>query len=70
MPNMEAIISGHNKKLLKKETSQESKPCNSRNKDICPSKRILPTAIYHFETEISHKNQTESYIGCSGIEFK
>ena len=28
MPNMKAIITGHNKKLLEKESSQQSKPCN------------------------------------------
>ena len=35
MPNMKAIITGHNKKLLEKESSQQSKPCNCKNKDIC-----------------------------------
>ena len=39
MPNMKAIIAGHNKKLLKKESSQQSKPCNGKKKDICPLKR-------------------------------
>ena len=40
MPNMKAIITGHNKKLLKNESSQQSKPCNCKNKDICPLKRF------------------------------
>ena len=38
MPNMKAIITGHNKKLLEKKSSQQSKPCNCKNKDICPLK--------------------------------
>ena len=38
IPNMKAIITGQNKKLLKKESFQQSKPCNSKNKDICPLK--------------------------------
>ena len=38
MPNMQTIITGHNKKLLEKKSSQQSKPCNCKNKDICPLK--------------------------------
>ena len=38
MPIMKAIITGHNKKLLNKENSQQSKPYNCKNKDICPPK--------------------------------
>ena len=38
MPNKKAIITGHNKKLLEKESSQQSKPCNCKTKDICPLK--------------------------------
>ena len=41
MPNMKAIITGHNKKLLEKESSQQSKPCNCKNKDICPLSQTL-----------------------------
>ena len=36
MPNMKTIITGHNKKLLEKKSPQQSKPCNCKNKDICP----------------------------------
>ena len=38
IPNMKAIITGYNKKLLEKKNSQQSKPCNCKNKDICPLK--------------------------------
>ena len=38
MPKMKAIITGNNKKLLKNERSQQSKPCNCKNNDICPLK--------------------------------
>ena len=50
MPNMKTIIAGHNKKLLEKKSSQQSKPCNCKNKDICPLKRILPTTICHLSS--------------------
>ena len=33
MPNMKAIIISHNKKLLKKENSVQSKPCHCKNKE-------------------------------------
>ena len=38
MPDMQTIITSHNKKLLEKKSSQQSKPCNCKNKDICPLK--------------------------------
>ena len=40
MPNMKAIITSHNKKLLEKESSQQSKSSNCKNKDICPVKDL------------------------------
>ena len=38
MLNMKPIITGQNKKLLEKESSQQSKPCKCKNKNICPLK--------------------------------
>ena len=73
MPNMKAIITGHKKlleKLLKKESSQQSKPCNCKNKDICPLKGSCRQQSVIYQADISHENTTESYIGCSESEFK
>ena len=46
MPSMQTIITGHNKKLLEKKSSQQSKPCNCKNKDIllkesCQQKSVI-----------------------------
>ena len=70
MLNMKAIITGHNKKLLEKENSQQSKPCNCKNKDICPLKESSRQQSIIYQADISHANTTESYIGCSETEFK
>ena len=70
MPNMKAVISGHNKKLLKKVSSQQSKPCNYKNKDIYPLKGSCRQQSIIHQADISHGNTTESYIGCSKTEFK
>ena len=78
MPNMQTIITGHNKKLLEKKTmllekktnSQQSKPCNCKNKDICPLKGSCRQKSVVYQADISHGNVTESYIGCSETEFK
>ena len=70
MPNMKVIITSHNKKLLEKESSQQSKPCNCKNKDICPLNGTCQQQSVIYQAEISHGNTTESYIGCSETEFK
>ena len=72
MPNMKAIIIGQNKKLLEKESFQQSKPCNCKNKDtcICPLKGSCRQRSVIYQADISHRNTTESYIGCSETEFK
>ena len=70
MPNMKTIITGHNKKLLEKKSSQQSKPCNCKNKDICPLKGSCRQKSVIYQADISHGNITESYISCSETEFK
>ena len=42
---MKAIITGHNMKLLEKESSQQSKPCNCKNKDIWPLKELADSNL-------------------------
>ena len=70
MPNMKTIITGHNKKLLEKKSSQQSKLCNCKNKDICPPKGSCRQKYVIYQADISHGNTTESYKGCSETEFK
>ena len=61
MPNMEAIITGDNKKLLKR------KPLNNQShatakKDICPPKGSFPKQSIIYQAGISQGNTTECYI--------
>ena len=70
MPNMKAIITGHNKKLLEKKSSQQPKPCNCKNKDIFPLKGSCLQQSVIYQADVYHGNTTESYIGCSETEFK
>ena len=70
MPNMKAIITSHNEKLLEKESSQQSKSCNCKNKDICPLKGSCQQQSVIYQTDISHGNTTGSYIDCSETELK
>ena len=67
---METIITGHNKKLSKKESYQQLKPCNRKNKDILPLKESCPKQSIIHQVDISHGNITENHIGCSETEFK
>ena len=67
MPNMKAIITGYSKKLLEKESSQQSKPCNCKNKNICPLKGSCRQQSVIYQADISHGNTTEIYISCSEI---
>ena len=71
MPNMKASITGHNKKLLKKESSQQSKPCNCENKDICPLKESCRKQSVIYQAEVSHGNKKKLHtVDCSETEFK
>ena len=65
MPNMKAIITAYNKKLLEKESSQQSKPYNCKNKDIYPLKGSCRQQSVIYQADISQGNTTESCIGCS-----
>ena len=52
-------------------SSQQSKPCNCKNKDIyLPTKGCCRQQFVIYRADISHGNTTESYIGCSKTEFK
>ena len=53
MPNMKTIITGHNKKLLEKKSSQQSKPWNCKNKDICPLKGSCRQKSVIYQADIS-----------------
>ena len=54
MPNMAAIISRHNKKLLsnRAESACITPPCNCRNKNQLPFERQLPRKLYHIQSHL------------------
>ena len=62
MLNIKTIIISHNNKLLQKESSQQSKPCNFKNKDTCPLKGSCRQQSVNYQADIFHGNLTESYV--------
>ena len=72
MPNMKTIINRHNKKLLKKKTKKEIKPCNCK-KFECPmkySKTSCREESVIYEATVQSKTETKHYIGITANEFK
>ena len=58
MPNMKAII-------LKKETFEQSKPCNCRNKDVCPLKGSCRKQSIIYQADIPCKHYAVEF-ACNG----
>ena len=75
LPNMEQIISSHNKKVLNKSQNQprsEERTCNCRKdrRDECPlGQKCLQSSVI-YEAQISTSSQVYSYIGLAGNTFK
>ena len=76
LPNVKQTISNNNHRLLQlhrmKESSQDSKLCNCRQKSSCPlDGKCLPKCVVYKATvtETTSNNQ-ETYIGLTENEFK
>ena len=72
MPNVDKIISAHNKKILKNK-KEEIKPCNCRRKKECPlaeSKYSCRTENVIYKAEVKSNNESKTYIGLTSSEFK
>ena len=76
MPNMETIISNHNRKILKvenensKKENENKKLCNCRNTLTCPLQgKCLESSIV-YKAEVSTSETTSSYIGLASNSFK
>ena len=67
-PNMSAVISAQNIKILQKE--EEGRPCNC-GKKVCPlgGKCLLKNIVYQ-ATVTSSDNKTEHYVGLCSTTFK
>ena len=73
MPNMKAVINGHNKKLLSPPPDNSSKTCNCMNKDICPlNQNCLSKSVVYEATITSDlpNYQEKKYIGLCESTFK
>ena len=75
LPNMENIISAHNKKLLNC-TANTNEPqittpgCNCRKKAACPlSGKCLSKGII-YEATVANNNETKKYFGLCATDFK
>ena len=73
MPNIKAIISAHNKSVLKKartaSTNTQAKTCNCRTV-TCPVPGECLTKGVIYRAEVQTNNGSEFYIGSTGSEFK
>lgn len=70
-PNIGAIISSHNKKLLsKQESNQQCRKCNCRDKTLCPLKGECLSKCVVYKATIKTDNSTKQYIGSTENSFK
>ena len=73
MPNLNQIISGHNKKLLKKNKPEQSeKSCNCRGGvETCPIEGKCLTKDIVYEAKVNAVNKEDKlYLGISATTFK
>lgn len=73
MPNINAIITGHNMKLLKAENATSdtvAKSCNCRNKANCPLNGNCCVSSVVYKASITSNGEVKHYYGCCETSFK
>lgn len=72
MPNMQSIISGHNKKILRGEKpSLVKKSCNCRGGvEACPMGGRCLTKSLVYKAEVTSREEVKEYIGQASNTFK
>ena len=72
MPNLEQIISSHNKKILAKSEQSTVEPCNCRNKTQCPMKDQSSCRVKGviYKATVATSTDKKTYIGLAATEFK
>ena len=79
LPNVDKIISGHNKKILESQkttATTEKSLCNCRGKDPCPldGKCLTSSIVYKAEVNTmvqdGQENSSKIYIGTAATTFK
>ena len=68
--NIAAIISSHNKQILKPKI--ESYGCNCRDRDSCPMENqcLTPQIVYRADVSNNKDNETKFYYGLTETSFK
>ena len=74
MPNVQSIISSHNKSVLKEDnsnTNSENK-CNCRAKDSCPlqGECLTKAVVYQATVKNEITNESQTYVGLTENTFK
>ena len=73
MPNINKIISAHNKMILKEETNVESSNCSclKKNGESCPLQdNCLDKGIVYEASVTTNDGNTKTYVGSTGTTFK
>ena len=71
MPNMQAIITAHNKKVMATNQQAEVLPCNCQKKDECPIKDgTCRTENVVYKATVVSATDKKTYIGLASTEFK
>ena len=71
MPNMENIISNHNRKLMKTNTVSHSiKKCNCIDTNFCPLQGNCVQSSVVYKADVTTSTSTSTYIGLASNTFK
>ena len=71
MPNLNSIISSHNKKILGNNNEIEEKGCNCRaGRNYCPMGGKCLTESLVYKAEVTTESETKQYIGITANTFK
>ena len=72
MPNMQSIISTHNKRILGDSKMPTTEGCNCRQAQLCPldGKCQTKNMIYKATVTLDHDQSQHNYIGLTSTTFK
>lgn len=71
LPNIESIISSHNKKILNDISNEQAiKQCNCRKKADCPLDQKCQQSSVIYNAKVTYNNTESNYIGQTANKFK
>ena len=70
--NISSIISGHNKSILRKQTTEVPKECNCQSREQCPmdNKCLTKNIVYEAEIKSHPDGEIKNYRGLCSTTFK